>query len=506
MGTPYFCFTITVFLLCICDGVSGFTNPNDAAILDILESNWGNTAPQNWIGSDPCGSQWDGITCTSSGQIIELALSSMGLQGTLPFDIGQLSELQRLDLSYNKQLTGQLPNTLGNLVNLQNLAMIGCDFSGNIPDGLGNLVKLELLALNSNKLTGSIPPSLGNLLSISWLDLADNQLTGTLPVSNSSYTGLDKLFTAQHFHFNQNNLSGQIPSDLFSSNMSLIHVLFNSNKFSGEIPATVGLLKRLETLRLDRNSFTGPIPSNISDLQNLFELHLSNNKLEDLIPDLSGLTNLQYLDLSNNSFESSTFPSWLTTLQDLTTVVLENCNLTGQIPSSFFDLAFLETVDLGDNHLNGTVVLNSSISQVLQVIELQNNNISNAPQLGNADISIVLQGNPFCQSHASGSSNFCQIYSGKTSYETSLAQCGGKKCSMESFKVNPRTCQCQQPFQGQLQFRAPSFSDIADKPRFQRLEQTLQSNLSVDAVYLCCLYLTASIISICRFSFFLKMV
>ena len=69
--------------------------------------------------------------------------------------------------------------------------------------------------------------------------------------------------------------------------------------------------------------------------------------------------------------------------------VLENCNLTGQIPSSFFDLAFLETVDLSDNHLNGTVVFNGSITPTLQLIDLQNNSISDAPQIGNSNITVL---------------------------------------------------------------------------------------------------------------------
>lgn len=90
-----------------------------------------------------------------------------------------------------------------------------------------------------------------------------------------------------------------------------------------------------------------------------------------------------------------------------------------------------------------------------------------------------------CQSQASGSTKFCQIYK-PTNYETSLAQCGSKTCSGK-LKLNPRTCNCQQPYQGKLMFRAPTFSDLNNETIFQLLEQTLQLNLSVD-VHLCCLY------------------
>ena len=69
--------------------------------------------------------------------------------------------------------------------------------------------------------------------------------------------------------------------------------------------------------------------------------------------------------------------------------MLENCGLTGQIPSEIFNLPFLQTLDVKNNHLNGTVVFNGSITPTLQLIDLQNNSISDAPQLGNANISIL---------------------------------------------------------------------------------------------------------------------
>eukprot|EP00253_Pinus_taeda_P011764 PITA_11764 len=191
-------YIIYVFLLCILSGVTGLTNANDFTSLNALKLVWGNTVPRTWRGSDPCQSQWDGITCTKSGQINSLKLPAKGLKGYLPADVGNLTELQTLDLSYNPQLTETLPRTLGNLTNLKNLVLIGCNFSGSIPDELGYLVNLEFLALNSNNLSGSIPASLGNLVKINWLDLAENELTRTLPVSNASQPGLDNLIAAQH--------------------------------------------------------------------------------------------------------------------------------------------------------------------------------------------------------------------------------------------------------------------------------------------------------------------
>nr|AAK63879.2 Putative receptor protein kinase [Oryza sativa]AAP52105.1 leucine-rich repeat family protein, putative [Oryza sativa Japonica Group] len=81
-----------------------------------------------------CWPQWD---CRR--------LSSFGLSGTLSGDIQSLSELQYLDLSYNKNLRGPLPSTIGTLSKLQNLILVGCSFTGEIPKEIGQLSNLIFL-------------------------------------------------------------------------------------------------------------------------------------------------------------------------------------------------------------------------------------------------------------------------------------------------------------------------------------------------------------------------
>ncbi|XP_016181618.1 probable leucine-rich repeat receptor-like protein kinase At5g49770 isoform X3 [Arachis ipaensis] len=148
----------------------------------------------------------------------------MGLEGELSGDIGSLTELETLDLSYNKDLTGPLPRAIGELRKLSTLILVGCSFNGPIPDEIGFLQELRFISLNSNSFTGRISHSIGNLLNLYWLDLADNELQGPIPISSGSVPGLDKLHHAKHFHLGKNNLSGNIPPQLFSSEMALIHL------------------------------------------------------------------------------------------------------------------------------------------------------------------------------------------------------------------------------------------------------------------------------------------
>ncbi|EYU33313.1 hypothetical protein MIMGU_mgv1a0019071mg, partial [Erythranthe guttata] len=56
------------------------------------------------------------------------------------------------------------------------------------------------------------------------------------------------LVNTKHFHFGKNQLSGEIPSQLFSSNLNLIHLLLEDNKLTGSIPSSLGLVQTLEVV------------------------------------------------------------------------------------------------------------------------------------------------------------------------------------------------------------------------------------------------------------------
>ncbi|GMP68725.1 hypothetical protein CsSME_00028252 [Camellia sinensis var. sinensis] len=419
--------------------VAAQTN-NDYIALIGLKEVWQNTPP-NWVGSDPCGNGWDGIRCNNS-RVTSITLASMGLVGQLSGDIQLLSELQTLDLSYNMGLTGSLPPVIGQLKKLTNLILVGCGFSGPIPDTIGSLQQLRILSLNSNSFTGNIPPAIGNLSKLYWLDLADNKLEGPIPVS----PGLDMLVNTKHFHFGKNNLSGEIPSKLFSSKMTLIHVLFESNSLWGSIPSTLGLVHTLEVLRLDRNLLIGPVPSNLNNLVHVQELFLSNNRLTGPLPNLTGMTLLNYVDMSNNTFDVSYFPPWFSTLKSLTTLMMESTQLQGSIPVTLFSLPQLQTVVLRTNQLNGTLDVGSSYSEQLRLIDLQNNlvvSIGDFAKIANGKIKIILARNPVCE-ETGVTEAYCTIQQPNSSYTTLPDNCTPVMCS--SNQISSPHCRCAYPY------------------------------------------------------------
>ncbi|KAG8639641.1 hypothetical protein MANES_14G162000v8 [Manihot esculenta] len=465
--------------------IAALTNNADLTVLKAVMDMWENPPP-SWEGTDPCGDQWDGIKCINS-RVTSITLSSMGLKGQLSGDITNLPELLILDLSYNKDLRGPLPASIGNLKKLRNLILLGCSFSGPIPSSIGSLQQLLFLSLNSNGFSGPIPPSIGNLSELYWLDLADNKLDGSIPVSTGTTPGLDMLVKTKHFHLGKNQLSGEIPPKLFSSDMTLLHVLFDDNKLTGSIPSTLGLVQTLEVIRFDRNSLTGPVPSNLNNLTSVSELFLSNNGLTGPLPNLTGMSFLSYLDMSNNSFDASDFPPWTSTLQSLTTLILEGTQLQGQIPSSFFSLANLQNVVLSNNRLNGTLDIGTVNSGQLQLIDLQSNFISDyTPQPGQNQVYVILVNNPVCQ-ETGVKASFCTDLRPNSSYVTLPNNCVPVPCG--SNKISSPNCNCAYPYTGVLVFRAPSFSDLGNINVYVSLQKDLMDSfksnqLPVDSVSL----------------------
>ncbi|XP_042493199.1 leucine-rich repeat receptor protein kinase HPCA1-like [Macadamia integrifolia] len=468
--------------------IAAVTNSKDGAALSALKIDWQNT-PKNWVDSDPCGDGWVGIKCSNS-RVISITILSSRLKGPFSENIQFLSELQTLDLSSNKNLTGPIPASIGNLKKLTSLTLIGCGFYGQIPDSIGSLQNLTFLALNSNRFNGKIPSSIGKLAKLFWLDLADNELTGPIPISNGTTPGLDMLVNTPHFHLGKNQLSGTIPPQLFSSNMKLIHALFDNNLLTGSLPSTLGLVTALEIIRFDRNLLSGTVPSNLNNLTSVVELHLSNNNLSGPIPDLTGMDVLNYVDLGNNNFDITDAPSWFsTTFGSLTTLLMDKSNLQGAIPAALFSNPQLQTVSLRYNRLNGTLDIGADFSNQLQLIDLQNNSIQAFLDTGVYHNHLILLGNPYCAAKTGAASQYCMQSENQSisSYSTASMNCVPVVCPSDQ-NASP-TCKCSYPYKGTLVFRTISFSDLGRSSYYKDLESSLLHSfgtyqLPVDSVSL----------------------
>ncbi|XP_075094811.1 BRASSINOSTEROID INSENSITIVE 1-associated receptor kinase 1 [Nicotiana tabacum] len=175
--------------------------------LNALKTNLAdpNNVLQSWDPTlvNPC--TWFHVTCNSENSVTRVDLGNANLSGQLVPQLGQLPNLQYLEL-YSNNISGRIPFELGNLTNLVSLDLYLNRLNGPIPDTLGKLQKLRFLRLNNNSLNGRIPMLLTTIMSLQVLDLSNNQLTGPVPV-NGSFS----LFTPISFANNQLDIPPAAP-------------------------------------------------------------------------------------------------------------------------------------------------------------------------------------------------------------------------------------------------------------------------------------------------------
>ncbi|XP_031495039.1 probably inactive leucine-rich repeat receptor-like protein kinase At5g48380 [Nymphaea colorata] len=124
-----------------------------------------------------------GVECwhPNENRVLNIRLSSMGLQGQFPTGLANCTSMTGLDLSDN-QLAGPLPTNISHYVGfVTSLDLSKNKFTGEIPDNLKNCTYLNSLKLDSNLFTGGIPPGIGQLSRLKTFSVASNKLTGNIP-------------------------------------------------------------------------------------------------------------------------------------------------------------------------------------------------------------------------------------------------------------------------------------------------------------------------------------
>ncbi|KAK3042126.1 hypothetical protein RJ639_001828 [Escallonia herrerae] len=122
---------------------------------------------------DPC--LWHGIEC-SEGNVVVLNLKDLCLGGTLAPDLRNLLHMKSIILR-NNSFCGIIPEEIGELEELEVLDL-GCNnFSGPLPSDLGNNLSLSILLLDNNELFGSISPEHDELKMLSEVQVDENHLS-----------------------------------------------------------------------------------------------------------------------------------------------------------------------------------------------------------------------------------------------------------------------------------------------------------------------------------------
>lgn len=266
--------------------------------------------------------------------------------------------MEDLDLQGNKDLSGPLPkvNTSTNTP-LYWLDLSNTSLSGVIPASIGHLKSLVYLSLSDCGLIGSIPNSLVNLRNLKFLYLSSNMLSGTL---------LSSLFTLpslEYIRLGDNKFKGNIPLELFSL-QSIEGLSFTNNQLSGQIDV------------LDH----GAALQTFQKLTNLTYIDLSNNSFRgdwDLNTLFSSLTKLETLILSHSGISLTTDNANHYVNPEFGILSLASCNLK-VFPVSFRAMKVLRHLDLSSNDIHGHIPdwVGEIGGNKLLLLDLSNNSIT----------------------------------------------------------------------------------------------------------------------------------
>ena len=244
-----------------------------------------------------------------------------------------------INKSAGNKLNGTIPNELGLLTELREINLNNNGLTGTLPLEITNLSGLAILSLDRNELRGNLVTEFGELTSLTDLSLMDNQLSGIIPTELGDSYGLKFL------QLGKNNFEGNIPSEL-GRLYQLKRLYLYSNTLTGKIPTEMGFLDLLTDFGVDNNQLTGTIPSELGLLSNVADLDMFMNNLTGPIPtELGNMDNLQHLKLQENNLRGS-LPSELGNLIMLERFAVYQNSLTGTVPTSYENLANLDSFDV----------------------------------------------------------------------------------------------------------------------------------------------------------------
>ncbi|KAG6777354.1 hypothetical protein POTOM_017175 [Populus tomentosa] len=414
----------------------------DAEVMLSLKKSLNVPDSLGWSDPDPC--KWNHVVCSDEKRVTRIQIGRQNLQGTLPSNLQNLTQLERLELQYNN-ISGNLPSLNGlsslqvillsdnkftsvprdffaGLSSLQSVEIDNNPFSNwVIPESIQNASGLQNFSANSANISGSIPSFFGPdaFPALTILRLAFNDLEGELP---ASFSGSQ----VQSLWLNGQKLSGSI---YVIQNMTLLReVWLQSNGFSGPLPDFSGL-KDLESLNLRDNSFTGPVPESLVNLESLKVVNLSNNLLQGPMPVFKSSVSVDMVKDSNRFCLSTPGPcdSRVNTLLsivksmyypqrladgwkgndpcadwfgitcnkgNITVVNFEKMGLTGLISPDFASLKSLERLVLANNNLTGLIPQEITTLPRLKALDVSNNQLYGKLPAFTNNVIVNTNGNP----------------------------------------------------------------------------------------------------------------
>lgn len=352
-------------------------NPLRTVLMDLYNqldgNNWVAAKKTNWNTAEPIET-WGGVTM-EEGKITQLNLSGFELNGQLPSSIGTLTDLTRLNIGSNPNLTGPLPSTVGDLVNLDALMAVTTGLEGPLPASMGNLKKLTNLQLSKNNISGRIPEEWGGMEALKNFGMFNTKISSPLPKTifeNWKHIGSLLL------HSNP-NLTGPLPPQLgqMETDNTLFSVQMHNCNFEGGIPEEWGGIPAVsKQLHLYGNKLTEPVPLSIQNHPSWTEdkwnkwkdagIHFIRTQQNGVFLELEQVPDAQRERLMalynaldgpnwikgknwNTEEDVGTWEGITVTDEAITGLNLSGFGLKGQLPPEIGELTALKSLNLGNN-------------------------------------------------------------------------------------------------------------------------------------------------------------
>lgn len=279
---------------------------------------------------------------------------------SLPDNIAKLKNLESLNIKQNKLV--RLPNTLTELSNLKtidvsNNSLLNEDIffelispMVNLKDVRANYCRIRDLPSTSKnmdylEIQGNLFSTLPEGLNVKSLNLSANKLMNVDLV----LTALQSSNSLEKLAMNDCDLR-TLPAQI--GLLSGLKELYLNNNLIAEIPDEIGNVKSLQLISLRHSEASSAkvklskLPASVDKLSNLQHLDLHNNSIQNLPGDFAKLSNLKHLDLGWNQLEG--FPKEILSLTKLEYLNLALNNVV-EIPEEIGKLSALKYLDASGN-------------------------------------------------------------------------------------------------------------------------------------------------------------